>query len=115
MKRADLIKALDRLKVETGSIVCMGCGHEHNCTTQGCAIIRAAVEELKKMRWIPVEEDLPTTYKTVLISYRDDYAHPQTALGFLSPANEFLSVPFVGSVMPSTTHWMPLPEPPEEV
>lgn len=24
-----LIKALQRLKVETGSIACLGCGHEH--------------------------------------------------------------------------------------
>lgn len=78
-------------------------------------ILREAADALETPPWIPVEEDLPTTYKTVLISYRDDYAHPQTALGFLSPANEFLSVPFVGSVMPSTTHWMLLPEPPEEV
>lgn len=46
MKRADLIKALGRLKVETGSLNCLGCGHEHNCGTQGCALIRAAVKEL---------------------------------------------------------------------
>ena len=47
MKRAELIKALNRLKIETGSIVCLGCGHEHNCGTQGCALIRAAIEELE--------------------------------------------------------------------
>ena len=47
MKCADLIKALGRLKVETGSIVCLGCGHEHNCSTQGCALIREAIAELK--------------------------------------------------------------------
>ena len=113
MRRADLIKALRQLKIETGSFACLGCGREHNCSTQGCAIIRAAVEALEKMRWRPVEEDLPTTYEPVLISYRDDYAHPRTAMGFLSPGIEFLSVPFAGSVMSSTTHWMPLPDPPE--
>ena len=42
----ELIKALQRLKVETGSIACLGCGHEHNCGIHGCAIIRAAVEHL---------------------------------------------------------------------
>lgn len=115
MKRADLIKALRRIRVETGSLICMGCGHEHNCGIHGCALIRAAAEELEKMRWRPAEEDLPTTYEPVLISYRDDYAHPRTAMGFLSPGIEFLSVPFAESVMSSTTHWMPLPEPPEEV
>lgn len=42
----ELIKALQRLKVETESIACLGCGHEHNCGIHGCAIIRAAVEHL---------------------------------------------------------------------
>lgn len=41
-----LIKALRRLKVETGSIACLGCGHEHNCGIHGCAIIREAAEKL---------------------------------------------------------------------
>lgn len=34
----ELITALQRLKVETGSITCLGCGHEHNCGIHGCAI-----------------------------------------------------------------------------
>lgn len=33
----ELIKALQRLKVETESIACLGCGHEHNCGIHGCA------------------------------------------------------------------------------
>ena len=41
-----LIKALQRLKVKTGSIACLGCGHEHNCGIHGCAIIREAAEKL---------------------------------------------------------------------
>ena len=31
MKTDELIKALGRLKVQTGSLACLGCGHEHNC------------------------------------------------------------------------------------
>lgn len=46
MTITELIKALRRLKVETDSIACLGCGHEHNCGIHGCAIIRAAVEYL---------------------------------------------------------------------
>lgn len=42
----ELITALQRLKVETGSIACLGCGHEHNCGIHGCAIIREAAERL---------------------------------------------------------------------
>ena len=37
---------MQRLKVETGSIACLGCGHEHNCGIHGCAIIREATEQL---------------------------------------------------------------------
>lgn len=47
MKHDELIEALRRLKVETGSLACFGCGHEHNCGTHGCAILREAVEELE--------------------------------------------------------------------
>lgn len=42
----ELITALQRLKVETGSIACLGCGHEHNCGIHGCAIIWEAAEKL---------------------------------------------------------------------
>lgn len=41
-----LLEALRGLKVQTGSLVCLGCGHEHNCSTQGCAIIRQAERAL---------------------------------------------------------------------
>lgn len=47
MKTDELIKALGRLKVQTGSLVCLGCGHEHNCGTGGCAIIREAADKLQ--------------------------------------------------------------------
>lgn len=42
----ELIKALGQLKVQTGSLACLGCGHEHNCSVHGCAIIREAAELL---------------------------------------------------------------------
>ena len=37
-----LLEALARLRVETGSLACLGCGHEHNCSVHGCAILREA-------------------------------------------------------------------------
>lgn len=42
MNDKDLLQALRRLKVETGSLACLGCGHEHNCGLNGCAILREA-------------------------------------------------------------------------
>lgn len=46
MTHAELITALQRLEAESGSIVCLGCGYEHNCDILGCAIIREATEKL---------------------------------------------------------------------
>lgn len=43
----DLIRDLRRLRVQTGSLVCLGCGHEHNCSIHGCAIINKAVAVLE--------------------------------------------------------------------
>lgn len=42
MRDEDLLAALRRLKVETGSLVCLGCGYEHNCSVHGCHIMRWA-------------------------------------------------------------------------
>lgn len=56
MTISKLIQALNGLKVETGSLACMGCGHEHNCSTQGCAIIREAMEQLKLQQTVFNEE-----------------------------------------------------------
>lgn len=42
MNDNDLIRALRRIKVQTGTPVCLGCGHEHNCSTHGCAVINEA-------------------------------------------------------------------------
>lgn len=48
MQKKKVIAALKRLKVQTGSLACCGCGREHNCGIHGCAIIRhaeAAIEQ----------------------------------------------------------------------
>lgn len=47
MNTKELINSLNRLKVQTGSLACLGCGHEHNCGTCGCAIIREAADKLQ--------------------------------------------------------------------
>ena len=75
MKDQELVNAIRRLKVETGSLACMGCGHEHNCGVSGCAVMRAAADrianqntniealqqEIEKLRaqvprWMPLPE-----------------------------------------------------------
>lgn len=49
MNDRELIASLRRLKVETGSISCLGCGYEHNCSVHGCRIMRAAAERLEQL------------------------------------------------------------------
>ena len=49
MTDRELIASLRRLKVETGSIACLGCGCEHNCSVRGCRIMRVAAERLAQL------------------------------------------------------------------
>lgn len=41
------MQALSWLKVETGSLACLGCGCENNCSIHGCAILRNAREHME--------------------------------------------------------------------
>ena len=76
------MQALKRLRVETGSLACFGCGHEHNCSTQGCAILRNAVGHmeaaLERATLTPPNEPLTQAdldsmdYDKVWIDYGDD-------------------------------------------
>lgn len=65
MNDKELLAALGRLKVETGSLACMGCGYEQSCGVHGCAVLRAAEERLREllrealamtMNWLGVTE-----------------------------------------------------------
>ena len=47
MERKKRLDALKSLKVETGSLACLGCGYEHNCGIYGCSIIRVAMAHLE--------------------------------------------------------------------
>ena len=48
MANEELIQALDRLKVQTGSLACLGCGYEHSCGIHGCAVLREAADRLER-------------------------------------------------------------------
>lgn len=63
MRDEDLLAALRRLKVQTGSLVCLGCGHEHNCGIHGCAILR------KTIAWL--ERKLAEDKSRSVMEYRD--------------------------------------------
>lgn len=121
MTYPELAKALRRLKVETGSLACMGCGHEHNCSTQGCAILREAeelarcmskhfnVETLRKMlgvpEWTPVSKALPDKYTDVL-TRRSTGIDVEHYMGAGKWRNDCYNGHW------AVTHWMPLPKAP---
>lgn len=46
----EIISALRRMKVDTGSLVCFGCGYEHNCGVHGCAILCEAADTIERLR-----------------------------------------------------------------
>lgn len=49
MTTDEVLRALDALAVETGSLACLGCGFEHNCDIHGCAIIREAETSIRRL------------------------------------------------------------------
>lgn len=131
------VQALKRLRVETGSLACFGCGHEHNCSTQGCAILRNAAahmeaalanydhlsaltkqqaEDIQALEhatltppneWVSVDEKLPKEKQRVIVRCE----RVGTSVGWILWGNWMADIgPDAGKV----THWMPLPAPPKE-
>ena len=131
----EIIAALRRMKVNTGSLVCLGCGHEHNCGVRGCAILREAADALERMNdfdqtksrkmmeklqkaqyeldiwkrggWFRVELLKPEPVRIVLVRMKTG----KTGIGFLDLHKDW----FVNRVRTNdVTHWRPLPDPPKE-
>ena len=46
----EIILWLRHNRVETGSLMCFACGHEHNCSTHGCAMMSAAASAMENLR-----------------------------------------------------------------
>ena len=70
----ELIAAMRRLSVETGSLACLGCGREHNCGIHGCAILRLAADRLEaladQLHYAQGERDIVTKRMIALESER---------------------------------------------
>lgn len=122
MRTEDILTALRRLKVETGSLACMGCGREHDCGIHGCRIVREAAELIEKLtdrcaryaeeiavlqereKWVPVTERLPDQCMDILVSYRDGHILMGTAM-----CDDWIEEDLEDGKI---THWMPLPDVP---
>ncbi len=107
METNKLITALRRMKVETGSLICFGCGHEHNCSTRGCALIREAADRLDTMQreWVSVDDMLPEMHKDVLALY----TYGKIIISWRNSDDSWPLEKLYGPV----THWMLLPGLPE--
>lgn len=110
MKPTDLLTALRHMRVETGSLVCLGCGHEHNCGLYGCALIREVVTQLIEQNgWINIKERLPERGVPVLTYNKWGRARVATLRTWDERPY------FVGGLKAGTDvlFWRPLPQPPE--
>ena len=132
MKDQELVSALRYLC--PGNFTCARCEYEPVCHGDGCAIIQKAADrianqsthiaalqkEIEKLRgqlprWIPVTERLPEDRGDVLVVA---YWHERWGvyMGWCAPERAAWSVHIgIGDRSDiAVTHWMPLPEPPEE-
>ena len=95
MTDQELIKALRTIKVLTGSLACMGCGHEHNCGIHGCAIMSAAADRLEVLP-CKVGDELWTNIAIRGDRYRQSDRPYRVKVVFigLGPENTFFDVEY---------------------
>lgn len=129
MTDKELIAAMRRLSVETGSLACVGCGREHNCGIHGCAILRAGAERLTELadelhratanvgqEWISVEERLPEVWRNDDTAELVNYMIYSPDFGVDIGNYHAKSKRWLCMTLPCiVTHWMPLPPRPEKV
>lgn len=83
MKDADLIRALKRMGVQTGGLICLGCGHEHNCGVHGCAVIREAAQRLEELLKYKAAIDRMGEFGQLFVEYE---GCPRGAMGRMGDA-----------------------------
>lgn len=84
MINEELIQALARLKVQTGSLACLGCGYEHTCTTKGCRILREAVEQLSAPAIRTRAEILEAAGKCITGGRDEEYGEPEDSFDLIA-------------------------------
>lgn len=135
MRTEEILAALRRLKVEMGSLACMGCGHENDCSVHGCRIVREAAELIEKLtdryaryaekiavlqereKWVPVTERLPEDGDVVLCWYEyfrfGEYNRMYQTYGIGYYINGMWGGDVSNGRNIKVLAWMPLPERPE--
>lgn len=129
MEINELVTALRRMQVETGSLVCLGCGYEHGCSAHGCALLREAADRISMLNdfnksqsakmlktiaelraalpvWISVDKQLPENGVPVIV-YRKGGKIEQG----IADVNGWWRV--YGTRTKNVIAWQPMPAPPE--
>ena len=68
MTTEEILELLARLRVETGSLACLGCGYEHNCSVHGCQVLREAAKALKQMSDLVEQLNKEIEWKDMVIA-----------------------------------------------
>lgn len=124
MTGKELAQALRRLRVETGSLACFGCGREHNGGTHGCAILRKAADLIERLTaenaalrekqlWQPVLAGNPERKGCYLVTVHHWLDGAPVVREAFWNGVDWLSCERRREITPRVTHWMPLPEAPE--
>ena len=137
MEIDELCRALRKLRIETGSFACFGCGYEHGCRVHGCTLIRQAVDRLEQLndfersqsakllarvseleegqRWRSPQEELPPEDEMVLVIANGKIAENVTAVDAVMLARWAREDGWMLELYPQTEtgfeirFWMPLP------
>ena len=138
MEIKKLCRALRRMKVETGSFACFGCGYENSCRIRGCALIREAAERLEQLndfersqsakllarvseleegqRWRSPQEELPPEDEIVLVIADGRIKENIDLIDAVMMASWSKVEGWILEMFPETEtgfeirYWMPLPE-----
>ena len=110
------------MAINTGSLACLGCGHEHSCGIHGCAIMRAAadrIEELSASPWISVKDRLPELEGVFLVIVDGKPKENIELIGSVELAEYWRDEGWFIEAYPewenpNITYWMPIPETPKE-
>lgn len=84
MTREELIQALNRLKVRTGSLACLGCGYEQSCAAKGCRILREAAEQLGAPVIRTRAEILEAAGRCVTGGRDEEYGEPEDSFDLIA-------------------------------
>lgn len=98
------LAGLRRLRGQTTCFACSGCGMEHNCSDDGCRIIRSSIEQLQKLsRELATSEAARTELWKQLVSARQELAEAKAERDSLEGRNRSAYEIAWGCDIPSPT------------